>query len=194
MSPLAAKVTLVTDASKGTGAAIAKALGTAGAAVVVNYAASKQAADAVVAAIKAAGGSAIAIRADVRDAHQVARMFEAAQRVFGALEVVINNASLPPSKPHPGHRPNTSRMVSKVSDADFVTEEAIRRFGPAGGSIVNIASYAGLSTATAMLIVSATTVAMSPSAHAARPNAVTKSAIQLVYRAASRQVQDSAGY
>ncbi len=94
MSKLAGKVAIVTGASKGIGAGIAKALAAAGAAVVVNYAGGKDGADAVVAAIKHAGGQALAVQADVSKAVDVKRLFAEAKKAFGKLDVLVNNAGV----------------------------------------------------------------------------------------------------
>ena len=94
MSELSGKVAIVTGASKGIGAAIAKGLGAAGAAVVVNYASSKEGADRVVADIKANGGKAIAVKADVTKAADVRRLFTETKKAFDRLDVLVNNAGI----------------------------------------------------------------------------------------------------
>ncbi|SFL94279.1 glucose 1-dehydrogenase [Methylobacterium pseudosasicola] len=94
MSKLAGKVAVVTGASKGIGAAIAKGLAKEGAAVVVNYASSKAGAEAVVAAITAAGGRAVAVQGDVSDAAQAQGLIEAAVKQFGKLDVLVNNSGV----------------------------------------------------------------------------------------------------
>ena len=94
MSKLAGKVAVVTGASKGIGAGIAKALAQDGAAVVVNYASSKSGADAVVAAITSAGGRAIAVQGDVSRASEAQGVIEAAVREFGRLDVLVNNSGI----------------------------------------------------------------------------------------------------
>ena len=94
MSQLTGKVAIVTGASKGIGAAIAKGLGAAGAAVVVNYASSKVGADRVVAAITSQGGQAIAVQGDVSKAADVQRLFAETQQAFGGLDVLVNNAGV----------------------------------------------------------------------------------------------------
>src|SRR5712692_5149295 len=92
MSQLQGKVAIVTGASKGIGAGIAKGLGAAGAAVVVNYASSKEGADRVVAEIISKGGRAIAVQGDVSKAPDVKRLFEETKQAFGSLDVLVNNA------------------------------------------------------------------------------------------------------
>jgi 3-oxoacyl-[acyl-carrier protein] reductase len=94
MSDLNGKVAVVTGASKGIGAAIAKALSAAGAAVVVNYSSSKEDADRVVADIKAKGGKAIAVKGDVAKAVDMRRLFEETKKTFGTLDVRVNNAGI----------------------------------------------------------------------------------------------------
>ena len=94
MSDLKGKVAVVTGASKGIGAGIAKSLADAGAAVVVNYASSKEGADRVVAEIKAKGGKAIAVKGDVAKSADVRHLFEETKKAFGALDVLVNNAGI----------------------------------------------------------------------------------------------------
>src|ERR1051325_7949209 len=91
---LAGKTAVVTGASKGIGAAIAKHLAAEGAAVVVNYASSKAGADRVVADIKAGGGKAVAVQADVSKPEQVRRLFAETETAFGRLDVLVNNAGI----------------------------------------------------------------------------------------------------
>ena len=92
MSELTGKVAVVTGASKGIGAAIAKALGAAGASVVVNYASSKEGAERVVAEIISKGGKAIAVHGNVAEAKDVQRLFAETKKAYGALDVLVNNA------------------------------------------------------------------------------------------------------
>src|SRR5471032_2327387 len=94
MSKLTGKVAVVTGASKGIGAGIAKALAAAGAAVVVNYSSSKEGAEKVVAEIAAKGGKAIAVQADVSKAADVQRLFAETKKAFGPLDVLVNNAGI----------------------------------------------------------------------------------------------------
>src|ERR1700692_3521188 len=94
MSKLKNKVAVVTGASKGIGAGIAKGLAAEGAAVVVNYASSKQGADRVVAEIVEKGGKAVAIQGDVANAADVKRVFAETMRTFGRLDVLVNNAGV----------------------------------------------------------------------------------------------------
>src|SRR3954470_5437865 len=93
-SKLAGKTAVVTGASKGIGAAIAKHLAAAGASVVVNYASSRAGAEKVVAEITAAGGRAVAIQADVAKPFDIARLFAETKRAFGGLDILVNNAGV----------------------------------------------------------------------------------------------------
>lgn len=144
MSNLAGKVALVTGASKGIGAGIARELAAAGAAVVVNFASDGPGADAVVQSIAAEGGRAEAIQADVTEAGDVTRLFARAQETFGPVDVVVNNAGVYRELP-----------VEELTEAEFyrqinanllapllVVREALNSFGPGGGSIINIGSGA----------------------------------------------------
>jgi 3-oxoacyl-[acyl-carrier protein] reductase len=144
MSNLAGKVALVTGASKGIGAGIARELAAAGAAVVVNFATDGPGAEAVIRAIVAAGGRAEAIQADVTQAADVARLFTRTRKTFGPVDVVVNNAGVYREIP-----------VAELTEAEFhrqinanllapllVVREALNHFGPGGGSIINIGSVA----------------------------------------------------
>jgi 3-oxoacyl-[acyl-carrier protein] reductase len=94
MGELTGKVAVVTGASKGIGAEIAKGLAAAGAAVVVNYASSKEGADKVVAAITGKGGKAVAVKADVSKEAEVKQLFVETKKAFGRLDVLVNNAGV----------------------------------------------------------------------------------------------------
>jgi 3-oxoacyl-[acyl-carrier protein] reductase len=139
---LSGQVAVVTGASKGIGAAIAKQLAAEGAAVVVNYASSKTGADAVVAAIAANGGKAIAVQADVAKRADIARLFAESKKSFGALDILVNNAGIYEFVPLEEitedhfHRQFNLNVLGLI----LTTQEAVRQFGPAGGSIINISS------------------------------------------------------
>jgi len=141
MSTLAGKVAVVTGASKGIGAAIAKALAAEGASVVVNYSSDKQGADAVVAEIGKAGGKAVAVRSDVAKAAEAQEIIDAAIKNFGRLDVLVNNAGIYEFTP-----------IEAVDEAHFhrifntnvlgllLTTKAAVKHMSAGASIINIGS------------------------------------------------------
>ena len=144
MSDLNGKVAVVTGASKGIGAAVAKSFSAAGAAVVVNYSFSKDDADRVVADIKARGGRAIAIPGDVANAADVARLFAETKKTFGTVDVVVNNAGVARFQPlqeiteDEFHREFNINVLGTI----LVTKEAVKHFGPNGGSVINLSSIA----------------------------------------------------
>jgi len=142
MGKLASKVALVTGASKGIGAAIAKALAADGASVVVNYASSKEGADKVVAEIKAKGGEAVAVQGDFSKQEDIGRVFAEVKKTFGRLDTLVNNAGV-----------YTFTPLEQVSAEDYhrifnlnvlglllASKESLKYFGPEGGSIINIGS------------------------------------------------------
>lgn len=141
MSKLEGKVAVVTGGSKGIGAAIAKALASDGASVVVNYASSKAGAEAVVEAITAGGGRAIAVQADVSKAVEAHGLIEAAIQQFGRLDVLVNNsgvyefAAIEELSEEHYHR----LFDVNVLGALLATQAAVRYLGE-GGSIINISS------------------------------------------------------
>jgi 3-oxoacyl-[acyl-carrier protein] reductase len=142
MSSLKGKVALVTGASKGIGAAIAKELGSRGAAVAVNYSGSKAGADKVVAEIKAAGGSAIAVQANLSEPAAIAPFVETVVKQLGPIDVLVNNAGIyefgPLEQITPEHF--NKQFNLNVLGLLLVTQAAVARFNPAGGSIINIGS------------------------------------------------------
>src|SRR5207244_1849185 len=135
MSQLTGKVALVTGASKGIGAAIAKGMGAAGAAVVVNYGSSQAGADRVVAEITSKGGQAIAVQGDVSQVADVQRLFAATQEAFGALDVLVNNAGAYQFDPLESvtdagfHRECNTNALAAI----LATQKAVRHFRPEGG-------------------------------------------------------------
>jgi len=144
MSKLQGKVAVVTGASKGIGAGIAKSLAAAGAAVVVNYASSREGADRVVADITKAGGKAIAVQGDVAKAADVERLFTEAKKAYGRLDVLVNNAGIYQFAPLEElteelfHRQFNTNVLGLLQ----ASREAVKHFGADGGSIVNISSVA----------------------------------------------------
>lgn len=139
---LTGKVAVVTGASKGIGAAIAKQLAANGAAVVVNYASSKTGADKVVAAITGAGGKAVAVQADVAKLADVDRLFADTKKTFGRLDILVNNAGIYEFSPVESI---TEAHFRKQFDLNvlgliFATQAAVKLFDSAGGSVVNISS------------------------------------------------------
>jgi 3-oxoacyl-[acyl-carrier protein] reductase len=144
MNRLSGKTAVVTGASKGIGAGIAKGLAAEGAAVVINYASSKDGADRVVADIKAKGGKAIAVQGDVAKTADVKKIFAETKKAFGRLDILVNNAGVYNLLP-----------LEEVTEEDFhrhfninvlglllATQEAAKLFGDEGGSVINIGSVA----------------------------------------------------
>jgi 3-oxoacyl-[acyl-carrier protein] reductase len=142
MSKLAGKVAVVTGASKGIGADIAKGLAREGASVVVNYASSKEGADKVVAEITKAGGKAVAVQGDVAKEADVNRIFAETKKTFGKLDVLVNNAGVYQFSPI--EEVNTelyNRLFNtNVLGTLLATREAVKLFGDNGGSVINIGS------------------------------------------------------
>ncbi len=155
---LAGKVAIVTGASKGIGASIAKHLAAEGASVVVNYATSREGADRVVADIKGKGGKALAIQADVAKEKDIERLFTEAKKQFGKLDILINNAGIYEFLPIEGV---TEGHFHKQFDLNVLglllaSKEAAKHFGEAGGSIVNISSVASFASPANASVYSAT--------------------------------------
>jgi 3-oxoacyl-[acyl-carrier protein] reductase len=155
---LTGKVAIVTGASKGIGAAIAKSFAQAGAAVVVNYASSREGADRVVAEIAAEGGKAIAVQGDVAKADDVRRLFAATKEAFGALDVLVNNAGVFRFDPLEAvtedefHREFNINVLGTL----LATQEALKHFRPAGGSVINISSIVSTNPVANSVVYSAT--------------------------------------
>src|ERR1700732_5039906 len=141
---LEGKVARVPAAPKGTAAGIAARLAAEGAAVAVNYSASKQAAERLVAAITGKGGKAVAVHGNLNDANHVKTLVAETVKAFGAIDILVNNAGLYEFAPLDGI---TAEHFHKHFDLNvlgllLVSQEAVRHFNPAGGSIINISSGA----------------------------------------------------
>jgi 3-oxoacyl-[acyl-carrier protein] reductase len=162
MGKLEGKVAIVTGASKGIGASIAQHLAADGAAVVVNYASSKDGAERVVSEITGKGGRAIAVQADVARQADVDRLFAETKRAFGRLDILVNNAGIYEWLP-----------LEQVTDAHFhrhfdlnvlgvllASKAAVQQFGAAGGSIINISSLASTAGLAGSSVYSATKAAV----------------------------------
>ena len=139
---LAGQVALVTGASKGIGAAIARQLAADGAKVVVNFASSLDDANRVVATIRAAGGQALAVQADVSRPADVVLLLAETITAYGRLDIVVNNAGVYRGQPvgqitvENFHQHYTLNVLGPI----LVTQEALKYFAPEGGSIVNVSS------------------------------------------------------
>ena len=159
---LQGKVAVVTGASKGIGAAIARHLAAEGAAVVVNYSSSKEGADRVVNDIKSKGGLAVAVQANVAKQADVERLFAETKQAFDRLDILVNNAGIYDFAPLESV---TAEHFHKQFDLNvlgllLVTQQAARHFGPAGGSVVNISSIVAHSPVATASVYSATKAAV----------------------------------
>lgn len=167
MGKLAGRVAVVTGASKGIGAGIAKGLAAEGAAVVVNYSSSKEGADHVVAEINSKGGKAIAVQGDVAKASDVQRIFAETEKAFGRLDVLVNNAGVYQFAPLEEitedlfHRLFNTNVLGLI----LATKEAVKHFGPEGGSVINIGSTASQVTPPTTAVYTATKGAVDAVTH-----------------------------
>ena len=136
------KVAVVTGASKGIGAEIARELAAEGASVVVNYATSKEGADRVVDEIAKRGGNSVAVQGDVAKKKDIERLFAEAKKAFGRLDILVNNAGVYQFAPieeateEEFHRQFNINVLGVI----LATQEAIKHFGPEGGSVINVSS------------------------------------------------------
>jgi 3-oxoacyl-[acyl-carrier protein] reductase len=167
MSRLKNKVAVVTGASKGIGAGIAKSLAAEGAAVVVNYASSKEGADRVVAEIVGKGGKAVAVQGDVSKLSDVQRIFAETKKAFGTLDVLVNNAgvyefaALGEITGEQFHRMFNTNVLGLL----LATQEAVKLCGAEGGSIINIGSTASSLTPPMTAVYAATKGAVDAVTH-----------------------------
>jgi len=168
---LEGKVAVVTGASKGIGASIATHLAAEGAAVVVNYASSKQGAEKVVAEIHGKGGKAIAVQADVAKQADIERLFAETKKAFGRVDILVNNAGIYDFAPLENITPEHfhKQFDLNVLGLLLTTKEAVKYFGSAGGSVINISSVVATSAPPTTSVYSATKAAV---------NAITRSLAQ----------------
>ncbi|MBD2068026.1 glucose 1-dehydrogenase [Leptolyngbya sp. FACHB-671] len=162
MKKLDGKIAVVTGASKGIGAAIAKHLAAEGAAVVVNYASSKEGADHVVDEINSAGGKAIAFQADVSKRAEVEQLFARTQQVFSRLDILVNNAGMYENVPL---EDITEDHFHKHFDLNVLgliltSQQSVKYFGSEGGSIINISSIVSTLAPATSSVYSATKAAV----------------------------------
>jgi 3-oxoacyl-[acyl-carrier protein] reductase len=155
---LQGKVAVVTGASKGIGAGIAKALAAEGASVVVNYSTSKEGADTVVRQITSEGGKAIAVQGDMSKSADVQRLFRETSSSYGSLDILVNNAGifkfepLEAVKEEEFHREFNTNVLGPI----LAIQEGVKYFGPNGGSVINISSVASQLTPPNSVVYSAT--------------------------------------
>jgi 3-oxoacyl-[acyl-carrier protein] reductase len=167
MSKLAGKVAVVTGASKGIGAGIAKALAAEGASVVVDYASDNAGADRVVAEITKKGGKAVAVQGDVSKAADVKRLFAETKKSFGTIHVLVNNAgvykfgALESITEEEFHRVFNLNVLGLL----LTTQEAVKHFGAEGGSVINIGSGITRLTPPASAVYTATKAAVDSITH-----------------------------
>ncbi|MGE5301676.1 MAG: SDR family NAD(P)-dependent oxidoreductase [Alphaproteobacteria bacterium] len=159
---LAGKVAIVTGASKGIGAAIARHLAAEGAAVIVNYASSRESADRVVAEIENEGGKALAMKANMAKKAEIERLFAETKKAFGRLDILVNNAGIYEFSPLDGVTEEHFRkhFDLNVLGVILASKEAARYFGSAAGSIINISSVASTAAPANSSVYSATKAAV----------------------------------
>lgn len=162
MSQLKNKVAVVTGASKGIGAAIAKKYAAAGASVVVNYASSKAGADAVVAEITKAGGKAVAVQGDMSKQADIDRLLAETKKAYGKLDVLVNNAGIFEFLPLEAiteehyHKQFNLNVLGLI----LATKKAVELFGEAGGNVINVSSVVAKSPQPNGAVYSATKAAV----------------------------------
>lgn len=162
MNKLENKVAIITGASKGIGASIAKHFAAEGAKVVVNYTSSKVDADKVVNEILNSGGTAIAIQADVSIQAEVVRLFDETKNAFGTLDILVNNAGIYNYEPIEQVSAETFHQQFNINvlGSIFAIQSALKLFGEKGGNIINISSGASRSPLPTGSVYSATKTAL----------------------------------
>jgi 3-oxoacyl-[acyl-carrier protein] reductase len=159
---LTGKVAVVTGASKGIGASIAKHLAAEGAAVVVNYASSKAGADKVVGEITAQGGKALAVQGSVANRPDMEKLFGETKKAFGHVDILVNNAGIYEFGPFEQiseehfHKQFNTNVLGLI----LTTQEALKHFNGDGGSVINISSVVGVNPMPGATVYSATKAAV----------------------------------
>jgi 3-oxoacyl-[acyl-carrier protein] reductase len=175
MGELSGKVAIVTGASKGIGAAIARRFGEAGAAVAVNYSSDKAGADRVVEQIKRDGGKAVSIQANVSKSADVKRLFAETKAMLGALNILVNNAGVFTFEPLEAvteeefHRQFDTNVLGTL----LATQEAVTAFNGQGGSVINISTISSINPVPSSVVYSAS-----------------KSAVDAITKALARELGD----
>jgi 3-oxoacyl-[acyl-carrier protein] reductase len=175
MGELSGKVAIVTGASKGIGAAIARRFGEAGAAVAVNYSSDKAGADRVVEQIKRDGGKAVSIQANVSKRADVKRLFAETKAMLGALNILVNNAGVFTFEPLEAvteeefHRQFDTNVLGTL----LATQEAVTAFNGQGGSVINISTISSINPVPSSVVYSAS-----------------KSAVDAITKALARELGD----
>lgn len=162
MSKLKNKVAIVTGASKGIGASIAKHFAAEGAKVVVNYASSQEGADKVVKAITDNGGKAISVQGDVSKEADIIRLFEETKNAFGTLDILVNNAAIYQYAPIEQVSAESIHQHFNINvlGAILAIREAVKLFGDKGGNIINVSSVVSKLPAETGSVYSATKAAL----------------------------------
>jgi 3-oxoacyl-[acyl-carrier protein] reductase len=162
MSKLSGRVAVVTGASKGIGAGIAKALAAEGAAVVVNYSTSRDGAERIVSEITAKGGKAIAVQGNVSVPADIPRLFDETKKAFGKVDILVNNAGVYEFLPLESvtqehfHRQYNTNVLGLI----LATQEALKLFPSSGGSIINIGSVSSVAGTPSSVVYGSTKAAV----------------------------------